>query len=508
MRSGTAPGPGPARAGGRWSRYASPAAAAALGGLALVLTAALGVTTAAAHQASFGDLGIPVAVGLSFAAVGVVVARRQPANPIGWLLTATAIVVLVTSLTSEYGLLRYRLGYGGLPAGPAAVVVEAVSGPLPYLCLPVAVLLFPDGRLPSRRWRRALEAFVLIAALYAASELGQALGAVVGHTVRVDSGGALLALDHPPKVLWESAAHWLGLGTYPLVWLMVASRQVTSWRRAWREAGDERRQQLKWLMSGACVAGLGLIGFAVVDALAGSTTSAAVQVVDDALGLLLVMLPVAIGVGILKYHLYDIDRIISRTLAYAIVTGLLVGVYAGLVLLATGVFRFHTPVAVAAATLAAAALFNPVRRRVQRLVDRRFNRARYDADKTVTAFAGRLQDAVDLDSIRDDLTGVVHQALEPAHLSVWVSRLDLGLGRLRHPRVDDLDAGAIEVRQVASGQCRPAGPANGGDESVETGERLPSPLAGTGDDRVLLSGGGIDRQDLLIKGAEGVVRGI
>ena len=129
-----------------------------------------------------------------------------------------------------------------------------------------------------------------------------------------------------------------------------------------------------------------------------------------------------IGVGILKYRLYDIDRIISRTLAYAIVTGLLVGVYAGLVLLATRVLSFHTPVAVAAATLAAAALFNPLRRRVQQAVDRRFNRARYDADQTVAAFAARLKDAVDLDSVRDDLAGVVQQALEPAHVSVWVSR--------------------------------------------------------------------------------------
>jgi hypothetical protein len=127
------------------------------------------------------------------------------------------------------------------------------------------------------------------------------------------------------------------------------------------------------------------------------------------------------GVGILKYHLYDIDRIISRTLAYTIVTGLLVGVYAGLVLLATQVLSVTSPVAIAASTLAAAALFNPLRRRVQRMVDRRFNRARYDADKTVAAFAARLQDAVDLDSVRDDLAVVVRQALEPAHVSVWMS---------------------------------------------------------------------------------------
>jgi hypothetical protein len=127
-------------------------------------------------------------------------------------------------------------------------------------------------------------------------------------------------------------------------------------------------------------------------------------------------------VAILKYRLYEIDRLISRTLAYAIVTGLLVGVYAGLVVLATRVLSFHTPVAVAASALAAAALFNPLRQRVQRAVDRRFNRARYDADVTVAAFAARLKDAADLDSVRDDLAGVVRQALEPAHVSVWISQ--------------------------------------------------------------------------------------
>jgi hypothetical protein len=127
---------------------------------------------------------------------------------------------------------------------------------------------------------------------------------------------------------------------------------------------------------------------------------------------------------VLKYRLYEIDRIISRTLAYAIVTGLLVGVYAGLVLLATQVLDVKSPVAVAVSTLAAAALFSPVRRRVQKAVDRRFNRARYDADQTVAAFAACLKDAVDLDAVRDDLAGVVHQALEPAHLSLWISQHD------------------------------------------------------------------------------------
>jgi hypothetical protein len=126
-------------------------------------------------------------------------------------------------------------------------------------------------------------------------------------------------------------------------------------------------------------------------------------------------------VAILKYRLYDIDRIISRTVAYAIVTGLLVGAYAGMVLLTTRVLSFSSPVAVATSTLAAAALFSPLRRWVQRAVDRRFNRARYDADQIGAAFAARLKDAVELDSVRDDLAGVVQQALEPAHISVWVS---------------------------------------------------------------------------------------
>jgi hypothetical protein len=133
------------------------------------------------------------------------------------------------------------------------------------------------------------------------------------------------------------------------------------------------------------------------------------------------LIPAAVGIAILKYRLYDIDRLISRTLGYAIVTGLLVGLYAGLVLLATEVLSITSPVAVAASTLAAAALFTPLRRRVQRVVDRRFNRVRYDADQTVAAFAARLRDAVDLDAVRSDLLAVVTTAVEPAHMSVWTA---------------------------------------------------------------------------------------
>jgi hypothetical protein len=197
------------------------------------------------------------------------------------------------------------------------------------------------------------------------------------------------------------------LGSGPIVPIVVVYAAV-GFVVARRQPGNP----IGWILS----------GFIVV--IAASFGISSTSVAGEILGIALAALPVGIGVGILKYRLYDIDRIISRTLAYAIVTGVLVGVYAGLVLVATQVLGFHSSVAVAVSTLAAAALFNPLRRRVQRAVNRRFNRARYDADQTVAAFAARLKDAVDLDAVRDDLASVVRQALEPAHVSLWIRQRD------------------------------------------------------------------------------------
>jgi hypothetical protein len=185
---------------------------------------------------------------------------------------------------------------------------------------------------------------------------------------------------------------------------------------SYRRSSGERRQQLKWLLAGA--AG-GLAGLLLT--LLGSSQGGWGVVIQILGGAGLFALPVCIGIGILRYRLFDIDRILSRTVAYAIITGLLLGVYAGLVLLATQVLGFASPVAVAGSTLAAAALFTPLRRRVQRIVDRRFNRARYDADAAVAAFATRLKGAVNLGSVRDDLVHTVGAALEPAQVSVWIN---------------------------------------------------------------------------------------
>jgi hypothetical protein len=193
-----------------------------------------------------------------------------------------------------------------------------------------------------------------------------------------------------------------------------------------RRGPSVERLRIKWLAYSGCLVAPTLVPSTILSAVLSLSAGIAARVAEGALMVAVLTIPVAVAVAVLRYRLYDIDRIISRTLAYAIVTGPLAGVYAGLVLLATRVLSLHTPVAVAVAVLAAAALFNPLRRTRQNAVDRRFNRARYNTDQTVAAFAARLKDAVDLDSVRDDLAAVVNQALEPASLSVWVSRREQG----------------------------------------------------------------------------------
>jgi N-terminal 7TM region of histidine kinase len=321
---------------------------------------------------------------------------------------------MLTEDASYYAAADYRLHHGGLPLGWVALLAQP-TGVLGLVLLGLAFLLFPDGRPPSPRWRWVLWAYAGIGLVWITWTAAITVGAIIGHHVQVDSGGQLFLISgNDPAAGWWNAA-------YTLVFVLVAvclvaslAGQVASWRRS----SGERCQQLKWLAAGlaALVAGAGIDTVSGIGTVSGST---AIGLAAYEAGL--VVFSLCIGVAVLRYRLFDIDRVISRTLAYAIVTGLLVGVYAGIVLLATEVLGFHHgTVAVAVATLAVAALFNPLRRRVQKMVDRRFNRARYDADRIVAAFAARLQDAVDLDVVRADLASSVQQALEPAHVSVWI----------------------------------------------------------------------------------------
>jgi hypothetical protein len=383
-------------------RPMSPTLTWVLGGAVLVLGVAAVVLDALIGQL---PIGIPagLVIVLTFAAVGLVIARRQPGNPIGWIMVVFTLVYVLGAAASDYAVLYYRLGHHGLPLAPLALLLSAVQAPS-FAMFPVVILLFPDGTVPGRAWRWAARAYAGLVAFVLALLLAAPAAALADHDVRLDSRGNLTSSSHLAQWL-ANPPGWLivpVIAAIVIIGLSFVGHQVLSWRAA---EGD-RRQQLKWLACGGAVAAASLL------------LAAALGVAELLAGL--AALPVSIGVGILRYRLYDIDRIISRTLAYTLVTGLLVGVYAGLVLLATRVLSVHTPVAVAAATLAAAALFTPLRRRVQQAVDRRFNRARYDADQTATAFAARLKDAVDLDSVRDDLAGAVQQALEPAHISIWV----------------------------------------------------------------------------------------
>jgi hypothetical protein len=356
-------------------------------------------------------------------ATGQLIIRRLPGNAIGWLLGLIELSLAASMFTDQYALYGLATAPGSLPAARTAGWAAGVLATVTVLLLAFLILLFPDGRLPSRRWRPVLWALVVVTLGWVAGQFQTGTTVTGGITDALSAAGITYRFHGVfPHQGWLSGTGRVGfvLGVAAGV-LVVASVFV---RR--RGASAERRKQLAWL---------GYVGLMTVIWAAALVVaaSAAPGASNGRLGTLLwsflvctpvAGVPLACGVAVLKYRLYEIDRIISRTLAYAIVTGLLVGVYAGLVLLTTQVFRVHTPVAVAASTLAAAALFTPLRSRVQRRVDRRFNRIRYDADQTIAAFAARLKDAVDLDSVRDDLANVVHQALEPAHVSVWISHRD------------------------------------------------------------------------------------
>jgi hypothetical protein len=378
-------------------------AAIVLGALVLAL-AGLSVPIGIAARKPFDGLAL---FGVLAAALGWLIARRQPGNRIGLLLVGFGALLVFYEDAARYAVADYHVHHGTLPLGFPAVLIASELWSALFLVLPLIILLFPDGRLPPR-WQIVLRAYLAVCALIITILLGAGAWQMSGTRIVVQGNGQLVNNSGP-----GGPTAWLFLVlliAVPVFWALGVARQVLSWRRA----TGERRAQLKWLMAGSAATVVGLAGTFLLQSLG------ALDGICLAVGIF--SLPVCISFAILKYHLYDIDRLISRTLAYAIVTGVLIGVYAGVVLLATRVLPFHTPVAVAGATLLAAALFSPLRRGVQRTVDRRFNRARYNADKTVAAFAARLQDALDLDAVQDDLADVVHQALEPAHVSVWIRR--------------------------------------------------------------------------------------
>ena len=393
----------------------APAAAILLGLVVLGMLVLTVVLDSLTHYPGTGgplvDSLTVAAAGIPAASVATLLAARRPGNPIGWLLFG--ILFAGYSPSNQYDILAYRTHPGTLPLGWVSVVFEELW---PLFLVFVAILLwvFPDGKLPAGRWRRPSVVLLVSGLLLGVVASTSGVIVVARGDVRIRATGDLA---NPPgggfEVL-DIAVIALSLVAW-LAWILI---QIPTYRRA----DGERRQQLKWLYSGATVTLVAFVfGVFVVPVAAGHAPGYPSNPVISALVVLAFgAMPASLGVAVLKYRLYELDRIISRVVSYALITTLLVGFYTGLVLLTTHVLPYKSAVAVAACTLITAALFNPLRKRVQRLVDRRFNRSRYNAEAVVAAFTARVRQTVDFDAVRDDLVGVVHEAFQPTQVSMWL----------------------------------------------------------------------------------------
>ena len=340
-------------------------------------------------------------LGLVAGFLGELLLRRRPDQKIGWVVAAIGLTVLLQTSVTVYA--DYSLYVHRLPA--TAAVFSAAGFPSGALVplLSTLFLIFPTGSLPGRRWRPLA---VLIAVAFVVGLPGQ-LG---GDPADTD----FPQLRNPLQLHSALVVHINDVVNVVQIFILLASAASVALR--WRRSDETVRRQIKVLLAAA------LLWPVVVPPLVLGPSSFG----DSMWGQLLfaipvIMMVVAVYVAVARYRLYDIDRVISRAVSYVVVTGLLVGGYVGVVAIATRLLPFSSSVGVAASTLAVAAAFNPVRRRVQHTVDRRFNRARYDAARTVDVFASRLRDEVDVDIVHGELLAVTATAVQPTTISLWVA---------------------------------------------------------------------------------------
>jgi hypothetical protein len=362
---------------------------------------------------------------LAFPLVGALVASRRPQNPIGWICLAVGFLFMLLGITDNYSV------YG--VANPGSVPYPVAVGTLgnQWLWMPTVgllgiylILLFPDGRLPSRRWRPLAWLSGVMILLFSVAE-GLAPGPLE------NQGGVPnpFGLEEHP---WLADAAIVILPLLPLCILASAVSLVLRFRRS----GGEGRQQIKWIAFVASFAGLVYLivmvsPFIVAPEMMGGGGRLPppplwFELLFSVAALGFAGIPVAIGFAVLRYRLYDIDVVINRTLVYGSLTAMLVAVYFGGVATAQGVLRALTDqqqqpqLAIVVSTLVIAALFNPLRRRIQGFIDRRFYRKKYDARKTLEAFSAKLRDETDLDALTGEVVGVVREAMQPAHVSLWL----------------------------------------------------------------------------------------
>jgi hypothetical protein len=345
---------------------------------------------------------------LAFALVGGILTIKRPGNLVGWALSLAGVGLLLGGVLSSYAeLALLAKPEAGLPAGAAAAAIAAGNWTPLMAGVFLLLLVFPSGRLPSPRWRRVAR-LVLIG--FAAVWL--VISTAPGH------------LDPPfeayenPLAVTSSKGYIVVI--FPIIGVCLVCVAATAGHlllRFRRSRGDER-QQFKWF---AASAGLLLVSLPFSAAFNYSDVAGAV------FGVALIALPVSVGIAIFRYRLYEIDLIVRRTLVYGVLSALLAGLYFGIVLALQAVFSSFaggSDLAIAISTLAVAALFRPVRGRVQEIVDRRFYRSKYDAQKTLQAFNARLRDEIDLDALAVELRAVVQETMQPAHVSLWLRSSD------------------------------------------------------------------------------------
>lgn len=344
---------------------------------------------------------------LAFSTVGALVGSRRPENRIGWLFCSGAFVWILGELALEYGVYTLITAPGMLPAGDWLAWFGGWARGMGWFLLIMFLLpLFPNGRLLSPRWRPLLWGTVGFVGLF-----------TLVSWLSSESVDPRLTSVRNPLGIALGVVDLLGEAMYLVLPLLLVPSGAAVIVRFRRSRGDER-QQIKWFA----------YAVALMVVLFGSWLSLAIAGLVPPNALIwtvpLIGLPVAVGVAILRYRLYDIDVFINRTLVYASLTALLVATYFGGVVLLQGTFRALTgqesQLAVVASTLLIAALFVPLRRRVQDFIDRRFYRKKYDAAKTLVAYAAKLRDASDLDRLKDDLVAATRETVQPAHASLWL----------------------------------------------------------------------------------------
>jgi hypothetical protein len=396
------------------SRHALLFALARVAGWLIVPLYVAGICTSYVFQRRAGLLGDDsvenalLLVGFSaFAVVGAVLVAKRPANAIGWIMAAVALMVSIFLAGDTYA--AYVMVTRGQP--DALAVIGAWIGswywyPLLVLVLVYLPLLFPDGRMPSRRW-------LPVAVLTGVGTLGVIVLGALADTLHLNEAPGY-EIDNPIGV--EGLGYVEDLPVFGvltgLLFFGIIGAAASVVVRFRRSRGIER-QQMKWFV------------YAVSPMLLIPTEGFLPEIISSvALGTVLIGLPTAIGIAVLRYRLYDIDLLINRTLVYGSLTALLVTVYVGSVVILQAAFRSLTgqgsQLTIVASTLAIAALFNPLRRRIQAFVDRRFYRKKYDAAKTLAAFSARLRDETDLAELNEELIAVVRETMQPAHVSLWL----------------------------------------------------------------------------------------